>query len=248
MNLRRRSDARSTCLTIALLAMLVSRASGGVAAAPQTDRAVDALSGPVKSVRYEVLKFDTYTGKLDTERMPELEEWYDHEGNQVEEKYHTPDFIDDKHVHRVDPQTCLLKSNMGDKKRHRVYDSRGQLVEETIYTTDGKTWQVLDWSRFKYDAHDRRIETDDIREGKVDGTTLMKRDPDGNLVEMEFHYNGNHAPFPRTWYDSYKFDNHGNWIERHVYDFDPDNGKPARAFTGIDYRVIEYYNDSKSVE
>jgi hypothetical protein len=231
--------------TTALLVIVAVAAASGAAPAPQTDREIAELSGPAKSVRLEVQEFDKYTGKLDTERMPKLERWYDRAGNLLEEKYHTPDFIDDKHAQRVDAQTTLLKSNMGDKKRHRVFDSGGKLVEETIYTMDGTTWQVLDWSRFKYDAHGRRIETDNIRQGKVDGATLMTRDASGNLVRLEFHYNRNHAPFPCTWYEDYKFDRHGNWTERNVYDFDPEAGKPTRTFSGIDYQVIEYYGDSK---
>lgn len=90
------------------------------------------------------------------------------------------------------------------------------------------------------------LETDDVRDGKRDGFTLIKRDGKGTAVQMQFHYNGNHAPFPCTWYVDYKFDRYHNWIERHVYDFDPDNGKPTRSLSGIDYQVIEYYGDSKS--
>ena len=88
--------------------LLVTVAAGAVAvciSAPATDREIAELSGPVKSVRLEVLKFDAYSGKLDTERMPQIEDWYDRVGNLVEEKYHTPDFIDDQHspaVRRAD--------------------------------------------------------------------------------------------------------------------------------------------------
>ena len=147
--------------SILLLAMFALTAQSIVADAHQTDRAINELAGPVKSVRFEVLEFDTYTGKLDTERMPKLEDWYDRAGNLVEEKYHTPDFIEDKHPQQIDSQTYLLKSNMGDKRRHRVFDPSGKLIEETIYISNGGTWQLLDWTRFKYDVHGRRIEVDD---------------------------------------------------------------------------------------
>jgi hypothetical protein len=228
-------------IAIALLALLASPARAGVAAAPQTDRAIAELAGPVKSVRLEVLHFDAYTGKLDTERMPKLEDWYDRAGNLIEEKYHTADFIDDKHPRRLDAQTYLIKSNMGDKKRHRVFDAGGMLIEETIYILNRASWQILEASRFKYDAHGRRVETDDLRDGKVEGFTLIERDGTDNIAGLEFHYNRSHAPFPRTAYENYKFDRHGNWTERRVYEFDPDSGKPPHAFFGIEYQVIEYY-------
>ena len=38
---------------------------------------------------------------------------------------------------------------------------------------------------------------------------------------------------------------YGNWTERRVYEFNPENHKPKRAFSAIDYQVIEYYDDSK---
>jgi hypothetical protein len=224
--------------------MLAPAASAGVVAAPQSDRAIAQLSGPVKSVRFEVIEVESDTGKLDTERMPKREDWYDPAGNLTEEKYHTPDFIDDRHPQRIDAQTWLLKSNMGDKRRHRAFDSGGRLTEETIYMENDAAWEVLDWTRFNYDPHNRLIESDDIRDGKVDGFTLMTRDAEGKLVQMEFHYNGNHAPFPSIWYEDYKIDRYGNWTERRVYEFNPENHKPKRAFSAIDYQVIEYYDDS----
>jgi hypothetical protein len=49
------------------------------------------------------------------------------------------------------------------------------------------------WTRFKYDAP--RIEVDDMREGKVDELTLMKRAAGGNVVELEFLATCDHAPF-----------------------------------------------------
>ena len=93
---------RRICTMAALLAMVASGAPAAVAAAPQSDRQIAELSGPVKSVRLEVLKFDNYTGKLDTDRMPGPEEWYDRAGSPVEQKYHTPDFIEDRHPQRID--------------------------------------------------------------------------------------------------------------------------------------------------
>jgi hypothetical protein len=228
------------------LALLASPARAGVGPVVQTDRTIAELAGPVKSVRLEVLRFDTYAGKLDTERMTKLEDWYDRAGNLIEEKYHTADFIDDKHPQRLDVQTYLIKSNMGDKKRHRVFDERGNLIEETIFIMNGASWQVLEASRFKYDTHGRRVETDDLHDGKVDGFTLIERDGTGNITRLEFHYNGNHAPFPCTTYEAYKFDGHGNWTKRRVYEFDPDSGKPARTFSRIEYQVIEYYAGPKS--
>ena len=60
---------------------------------------------------------------------------------------------------------------------------------------------------------------------------------------MEFHLIGRHPPFPCDWDEDYKFDRHGNWIERRVYEFDPEADKPKRTFAEIDYRTIEYYDD-----
>ncbi len=97
---------RRICTMAALLAMVASGAPAAVAAAPQSDRHIAELLGPVKSVRLEVLKFDNYTGKLDTERMPGPEEWYDRAGNLVEQKYHTPDFIEDRHPQRIDARAA----------------------------------------------------------------------------------------------------------------------------------------------
>jgi hypothetical protein len=179
---------------------------------------------------------------MDTERMPQAEEWYDENGDLIEGKSYTPDFIDDRRPQRIDAQTRLLKSNMGDQRQHRVFDSSGRLIEEkdTAATTGA---QIVRWTRFKYDSNGRSIEDDNITDGKVDGFTLIKRDSRGNIVQMEFHLIGRHAPFPCDWYEDYKFDRHGNWIERRVYEFDPEADKPKRTFAEIDYRTIEYYDD-----
>lgn len=223
-----------------LVAASIASADGN--AAPQTDRQIDDLSGPVKSLRFETLVFDTYTGKMDTERMPQAEEWYDENGDLIEEKSYTSDFIDDRRPQRIDAQTRLLKSNMGDQRQHRVFDSSGRLIEEKDTAATTGT-QIVSWTRFKYDGHGRSIEDDNITDGKVDGFTLIKRDSRGNIVQMEFHLIGRHPPFPCDWYEDYKFDRHGNWIERRVYEFDPEAGKPRRTFAEIDYRMIEYYDN-----
>jgi hypothetical protein len=230
--------------TMSLIAMLASTLWLSIARANQTDCAIEELSGPAKSVRLEVLTFETDIGKLDTERIPQREDWYDRSCNLTEEKYHTPDFIDDKHPQRIDVQTYLMKSNMGNKRRHRVFDSSGKLLEETLTIDDSPNAELLNWTRFRYDAHGRVVESDYIRDDKVDGFTLMERDTKGTLAKLEFHLNGNHAPFPSTWYQDYKFDDQGNWTERRIYEFDPENGKPKRAFTGIEYQVLDYYDDA----
>src|SRR5579863_722661 len=152
-----------------LLAASIARADGN--AAPQTDRQIDDLSGPVKSLRFETLIFDTYTGKMDTERMPKAEVWYDQNGNLTEEKSYTPDFIDDRRPQRIDAQTRLLKSKMGDHLQHRIFDSSGRLIEEKVTAGTSGT-QTVSWTRFKYDSHGRSIEDDYITDGKVDGLTL----------------------------------------------------------------------------
>ena len=57
---------------------------------PASDhRQIDELSGPVKSLRFETLVFDTYTGKMDTERMPQDGVYYDENGDLIEEKSYT---------------------------------------------------------------------------------------------------------------------------------------------------------------
>jgi len=62
-------------LVVILLITVAAGALAACASAPATDREIAELLGPVKSVRLEVLKFDTYSGKLDTERMPQIEDW-----------------------------------------------------------------------------------------------------------------------------------------------------------------------------
>ena len=229
-----------------MMSMLVALTCAAAAPtpAPETDLAIAELSGPVKYVRLEVLKFDKYEGKLDTERMRGLEAWYDRAGNLIEEKYYTPDFVDDRHPQRIDAQTYLLKATMGDKKRHRAFDSDGRLFEEIVYTRSGDGWELLDQTRFRYDSHNRVIESDQIRDGAIDGFILIKRDAVGNVVLQEYHFSGRRAPFPCTWYDTYKIDRHGNWTQRRAYDFDPEEGKPKRTFSGINYQIIEYYPGS----
>ena len=60
---------------------------------------------------------------MDTERMPQAEEWYDENGDLIEEKSYTSDFIDDRRPQRIDAQTRLLKLNMGDQRQHRLHSS-----------------------------------------------------------------------------------------------------------------------------
>ena len=132
--------------------------------------------------------------------MPQDEVWYNKNGDFIEEKSYTSDFIDDRRPQRIDAQTRLLKSNMGDQRQHRVFDSSGRLIEEKDTAATTGT-QIVSWTRFKYDGHGRSIEDDNITDGKVDGFTLIKRDSRGNLVQMEFHLIGRHRPFPCDWYE-----------------------------------------------
>lgn len=224
-----------------LLAVLVS-AHAENAAVNQNDREIDGLKGPVKIDTEEMQPVDAENGKLVDERIPVIEETYDADGDLTDRKSNETDFVDHVTPVRIDADTWLMRSNMGDHTRRRSFDSAGKLVEQTIFNGKDTSSPLLSKARYKYDSNGRVAEIESISDnGNMDTVTVIKRDADGHTIQQEYRDPANKPPYASTYYEGYKVDVYGNWIRRTEYEFDPSNGRPVRTLRGIHFRTITYY-------
>jgi hypothetical protein len=213
------------------------------AAVNQNDREIDGLQGPVKTANEEMQSVDSESGKLDDERIPVIEETYDAEGNLTDRKTNETDFVDHVTPVRIDTNTWLMRSNMGDHTQRRSFDSGGKLVEQTTFNGKDTSSPLLAKARYKYDSNGRVAEIESISDnGNFDTVTVIKRDADGNTIQQEYRDPANKPPYASTYYEDYKVDAHGNWIQRTEYEFDPSNGRPVRTLRGVHFRTITYYD------
>lgn len=226
---------------LAMLAVPVSASQG--APLQQNDREIDGLKGPVKIVNEEMTPVDAESGKLVDERIPVVEATYDADGNLTDRKSNETDFVDHVTPVRIDANTWLMRSNMGDHTRRRSFDWAGKLIEQTTFNGKDTSSPLLSKARYKYDSNGRVAEIESIRDnGNMDTVTVIKRGADGHTSQQEYRDSANKPPYASTYYDNYKVDAHGNWIERTGYEFDPSNGKPVRTLQGIYFRTITYYD------
>jgi hypothetical protein len=213
----------------------------------ESDRQIDDLKGPVKIAKEEMQPADAESGKLDDERVPVVEATYDADGNLTDRKSNETDFVDHVTPVRIDADTWLMRSNMGDHTRRRRFDSAGKLAEQTVFNGKDTASPVLSKESYKYDSHGRVAEIESISDdGNMDTVTVIKRDANGNTVQHEYREPKDKPPYASTYYDKYKVDARGNWIERTEYEFDPSNREPTRTLKGIHFRTITYY-ESKSL-
>lgn len=232
---------RITIGTWLVMLALVAGANAAADGAQWTDRQIDGLLGPVKSAATEVLHADSVTGKLWDIRESVESATYDPHGSLIERRTNSVDFIDVRRPERVDAQTVVLRSAMGDRTERRIFDSSGRLAEVTTFLGAGTSGEIYDQHRYKY-SRGRVIEDDSIEGGKVSGFTLTECDRSGAVTREEYHYNGDKPPYPFALYRDYRFDQRGNWIRRSMYEFERDKGK--LVLYGIFVRTITYYGDS----
>lgn len=90
-----------------------------------------------------------------------------------------------------------------------TYDNKGRITQVQRFKPNG---ELIDRSTYKYDDRGRRIEyvLRSIFENEPQTTTYRYND-EGQLTEQI--ETGSRATFTTT-YSGYKFDGHGNWIER----------------------------------
>lgn len=234
---------RSRLAAILLLLAVPALAHAQSAAVNQNDREIDGLKGPVKVAKEEMQPVDAESGKLVDERIPVIEETYGADGNLSDRKSNETDFVDHVTPVRIDADTWLMRSNMGDHTRRRSFDSAGKLVEQTIFNGKDTSSPLLSKARYKYDSNGRVAEIESIGDsGNMDTVTVIKRDADGHTIQQEYREPANKPPYASTYYDDCKVDAHGNWIQRTEYEFDPSNGRPVRTLRGIHFRTITYCN------
>ena len=230
---------------VILLAIVSSAALSGVAAAPQLDRDRAELIGPVKMTVSEFQTLKGYDGNPpDPYRTPAGTDIYDRAGNLVERKHFTTDFIDDQHLQRIDPETVVIRSNMGDKRQLMKFDPTGKLVRLQVFIgADGKG-SMLEDTRYKHDAKGREIEEDLFDEdGKPGGVIIITRDQAENVIEREYRF-GHAVPFPEVRYYKYEFDSRGNWIKQIQSGNDPEHNQKDIAPVGILFRTITYFDSA----
>lgn len=206
----------------------------------KTDRDREELKGAVKTVvvEFEGLK-DRY-GQIDRHRLGSST--YDEAGNLVEDEDVTPDFVKKRKPQRVDADTVIFHSVMGDSTEHYVYDAQGNVLEESVRfgtRTSGAPDQVI---RHKYDAQGREIERDFMGPGgKLGGALVYTRDKDGNIAAEEDWLNDPKGPHAKMTY-SYDFDAGGNWIRRRETREPLADNYPYGP-VGTLIRTITYYGD-----
>jgi YD repeat-containing protein len=137
-----------------------------------------------------------------------------------------------KMTYKIDFKVRPIEQTIFDLMGRELYtitikrDEKGNVLEENF--TDGTV------NQYKYDNKGNRIEWISRSAGGSATITSFKYDESGNIIEMntdnffkstyKFHYE--HSTYV------YRYDDHGNWIERTEYEHD----KPER----IVVRTIEY--------
>jgi len=133
------------------------------------------------------------------------------------------------------------------------YDEKGRLIEETEFNKDGK---YGGYHRYSYSPDKREVEaTWQFIYGEKDTGKPMKsvltydeknrwisRHFLGDIDTFEYDKQGNLTKdVHKTWWHSYtyKFDKHGNWIERAVA-YSQADGQSNPTYEN-EYRVITYY-------
>ncbi len=114
------------------------------------------------------------------------------------------------------------------------YDDRGNCVYEMSNETDPKYYYKI---IYKYDDKDNCIEELNYytESGDVSLKKINKYDDKGNIIYYSIYRLEDRYPIETKAKVVYKFDSHGNWIERIEFSSD---GEPLK----INRRQIEYYN------
>jgi len=141
------------------------------------------------------------------------------------------------------PPAVASGANGGDDKGppHKAskYDQSGRLIEVSMVKPDGRLSYK---NTYQYDQRDRLIEiTGYDSDSRITDRRVYKFSGD-DRVPSEFTYYGPDGKiYERTTYSDYKFNSHGDWIQRTQRKEETFN----RHSVSITIREIEYYHDSK---
>ena len=119
------------------------------------------------------------------------------------------------------------------------YDDKNRGVEETRFRNDGKAFKK---SVYKYNEKGQIVEIEKYHlydSEKPITTESRKYDDNNNVIEKRIVLMGHKDKMSKTLYSNYKFDSHGNWIDRlitTVYE----NNRLSKEF---DHRKISTANN-----
>lgn len=220
-----------------LAVVLLAATVGASAQARQSDCAGDELAGPVHTVVTTMQTIQTGAdGKPDTSQVLVADATYDRACNLVAIKEYKGDFVDDQHFQRVDANTVIVHSNMGDRSESDRYDERGRLAESRTANAKG---EFVEHSLYYYDAGDRVIRVDSLdAAGKPDGFTIFSRDSAGHIDRQVVHFGDGRS---QTTISRYEFDRYGNWTKEFDSGDDPDHAEQGIRPRDILFRTITYY-------
>jgi YD repeat-containing protein len=230
-----------------------------------TDSGMEGLKGQVKYVlsEYEIIKYNGKR-KIIEPRVKWMEYFYDREGNLTERLFplgnsrYIYKIIDgfktfksssikaetsDKDTAKVLRQDNQSQQNTKPDERYSMkflyeYDTQGRVIEETSYWNNGDYAVV---STFDYNDKNQVIKKIQDTPSAVTTYTL-KYDDNGNLIEenIDRDVRGGVNFKYQYFYEDYKLDAKGNWIQRKQTEKVEENGK-TQSKVMIYYRKIAYY-------
>lgn len=144
-------------------------------------------------------------------------------------------------------EKTLPKDNSFDSRIENKYDGVGNLIQRSVFSNDGL---LLNKRTYEYDSRRNKIkESVFTSEGlKYNNSSIYIFDSKGNVtIETNFLGNGSGEesqarPNHKLTYEYLKFDEHGNWLERRV--FDSINNKPTEGIPKlvmIEYQTISFH-------
>ena len=239
--MRRRTTLMLLGLT--LLVPLMSGCATKTAAPPisapafKTDRDREELKGSVKTV---VTEFEERSGG-DRRRLGSAT--YDRAGALIEDEDVTPDFVKTRRPERIDANTILYRSKMGNSVVRCRYDSRGNILrEETWYggKIAGPADEITD---FQYDANGFESQRNFLGpQGKLSGAFHYTRDAAGMVTEEDDWLNDPKSPHAHMLY-RYEFDARGNWVKRSETRSGVPDDDHQFGTSGTLVRTITYFDD-----
>jgi hypothetical protein len=222
-----------------LLALLLAWPAAPPAATPlaQTDAQRAELQGPVRDVATR------FRGDGDDpDGRPVGAAHYDRQGWLTEDEQVTPDFVKKRAPRRVDRTTTVFTSTMGASTERFAFDANGDVTQTELWYSDHATGPPDQITRAAYDGRHRRVVERFVdADGTVRGVTSYKRDAAGNVVHEDEWLNDPAGPHAVSTY-AYKFDAHGNWIERTQKRTGVSDDGSDYGHVGTLIRAITYYD------
>jgi hypothetical protein len=228
-----------------------------------TDREFNGLQGRVKSVYIEDADLEIVKGKtIVKNRAMQFDELYDENGNMTQSSmYYMGDrnifsFIDGEKISKsadfyspTASKAVIVASGKKqskspdaryDKKYQYEYDTKGRIIEERKYRSDGTLFFK---STYKYNDAGNPVEQVLYSDEKVSENYYYTYDSKGNLIELKFVPTGINGETNITIhrFKDYKFDAQGNWIQRTQTTVYTDGEGRKKENQSIYYRKIEYY-------